>query len=108
MTDLTARIPESAINALARRTTRLIELVERATQSSPEKGVREGGAQLVELLGERVEEIRELHAIGDEDLPERLRAFTLRLKLAEAKVMAWKMPKARKPSVAKKGVKTAA
>jgi hypothetical protein len=113
MTDLSARIPESAINALARRTTRLIDLVERATQASPEKGVREGGAQLVELLAERIEEIRELHAMDDEDLADRIRAFTLRIKLAEAKVMTWKLPGPRKSSVAKaapgrKRVKTAA
>jgi hypothetical protein len=105
MTDLSARIPESAITALARRTTRLIEMVERATQVSPEKGIREGGAQLAELLSERLEEIRELHAMEDDDLPDRIRAFSLRIKMAEAKVMTWKMPKPLKTAVAKAGAR---
>src|SRR5258708_6206680 len=45
MTDLSARIPESAVNTLARRTTRLIDMVERATQISPDKGIRAMGVQ---------------------------------------------------------------
>jgi hypothetical protein len=115
MTDLSARIPESAITSLARRTARLIELIERATQISPEKSVREGGAQLAELLNERIEEIRELHAMDDQDLAERVRAFALRIKMAESKVMTWKLPAPRKtaaqksaPRANRKRVRTAA
>lgn len=120
MTNLGAPVSESTVNTLARRTTRLVELVERATQASPAKEIREGGKQLVELLNERMEEIRELHSMDDEELGEKVRAFTLRLKLAEEKVLSWKHPaKPRKPPVAKtasgrstsrgqKGVKSAA
>src|SRR5262245_59128910 len=91
-----ARVSESAVNALARRTSRLIEMVERATARSPEKQVREGGAQLAELLAERLEEIREMHAIEDDDIADRVRAFELRVRIAEAKVLEWPQMKARR------------
>jgi hypothetical protein len=97
MSHLSARVPESTVNALARRTARLIEVVERATQTSPHKAVREGGAQLVELLGERLEEIRELHAMEDEDVVDRIKGFKLRLSLAEEKVQRWNLPKPKRP-----------
>lgn len=101
-----ARMSESTVNALARRTSRLIELIETATQKSPEKHVREGGAQLVELLSERLEEIREMHAGEDDDLADRVRGFELRVRLAEAKVLEWPREKPRaKP---RRSVKTAA
>jgi hypothetical protein len=99
MSNLSSRVPEATVNAIARRTARLIDLVERATQASPHKQVREGGAQLIDLLGERIEEIRELHAMDDEDLPDRIKGFKLRLSLAEEKVLTWKLPKTRKPSI---------
>ena len=93
MSELRARVPESTVKALARRTTRLCELVDRATSVSPHKQIRDGGAQLIDLLNERMEEIVELQAMEDEDLPERLRAFTMRIELAELKVMTWPQAK---------------
>ena len=87
-----ARVSESTINAIARRTTRLIEMIERATQSSPDKLVRDGGSQLVELLTERIEEIRELHGNEDEELIDKMKVFLIRLKLAEEKILGWPMP----------------
>lgn len=119
---LRAGVSESTINAIARRTARLIEMVERATQASGEKQIRDGGAQLVELLSERIEEIRELFASDDEELTERIKGFLIRLKLAEEKVTTWPMPpevkrakaerkkapKARKLPALKTDVKTAA
>jgi hypothetical protein len=98
---------ETTVNALARRTSRLIEMIETATQRSTEKTVREGGAQLVELLTERLEEIREMHAGEDDDLVDRVRGFELRVRLAEAKVLEW--PQQQKPRVKpRRSVKTAA
>ncbi|MCK6551200.1 hypothetical protein L6R52_35525 [Myxococcota bacterium] len=93
MNELRVRVPESVVNALARRTARLTELVERATQASKVKEIREGGAQLVELLSERLEELKELVAMEDEEVPDRIRAFKVRLTLAEAKIATWPMPK---------------
>lgn len=103
-----AKVSETTVNALARRTSRLIEMVERATSLSPEKTVREGGAQLAELLAERLEEIREMHAIEDEDLADRVRAFEIRVRIAEAKVLEW--PQTQKPAkrAQRKPVKSAA
>ena len=100
-----ARVSETTVNALARRTTRLIDMIERAAQPSPEKHVREGGAQLVELLSERLEEIREMLAVEDDDLGDRVRAFDLRVKLAEAKVLEWPLPIARRPKPAARPAK---
>jgi hypothetical protein len=102
---LRARVSESTVNALARRTSRLIEMIERATQRSPEKHVREGGSQLVELLSERLEEIREMHSIEDDDLIDRVRGFDLRIRLAEAKVLEWPQIKPRRNKPAAKTAK---
>lgn len=106
--DPRARVPETAVDALARRTARLSEMIERATHSAPDKAIRDAGKELVDLLGERVEEIRELHAMEDDDLPERLRIFRIRLKLAEAKVLSWPSSKARKsPPARRRGEESA-
>lgn len=100
-----AKVSESTVNALARRTSRLIEMVERATARSPEKQIREGGAQLAELLAERLEEIREMHAVEDDDLADRLRAFDLRVRIAEAKILEWPVMKPRRSKVEAKSSK---
>jgi hypothetical protein len=96
--EMRARVPESKVNALARRAAKLSEIVERATQSSAEKSIRDAGAQLIELLSERIEEIRELHQLDDEDLIDRMNMLALRLKLAEAKVNAWGLPQLKEPA----------
>lgn len=111
MSEIRARVAESAVNALARRAARLSDLVERATQTSLIKEIREGGSQLVEVLGERIEELRELHALEDDDLADKMRIFSIRLRLAEEKVQSWKLPKPVRKSEggrARKSVKSAA
>lgn len=94
MQDPRSAATESLVLALAKRTARLSEMIDRATSSSPAKEVRETGAQLVELLGERMEELRELHAMEDDDIADRLRAHAARLALAEQKVNTWPQVKA--------------
>lgn len=96
MSEFRDRVPESKVNAIARRAARLSKLVERATKSSPSKEVRARGGQLVEVLTEWVDQIQELHSGGDVDLEERVRSFTIRLHLAEQKVVTWHIPEKKK------------
>ncbi len=92
MTNLGVEVPQSTLTQLERRVVRLSALVEQATQISPHKKVREGGALLMERLGEWIDEIKELSDIGDADVHDRIRSFSLRLKLAEEKVKTWPVP----------------
>jgi hypothetical protein len=107
MDALRSRVPESKVTALSRRTARLCEQIERASQSSPHKEVREIGAQLVDLLSERFEELKELHQMEDEDAVDRINAFEIRIRLAEQKVATWRIPQ-RPTTKSKRNVKSAA
>lgn len=92
MTKLGETIEKSTLDALERRVARLSILVEFATQSSPERKIREGGNQLIERLSEWVEDIKDLAEVGDEDVHDLLKSFVLRLRLAEQKVKSWHIP----------------
>jgi hypothetical protein len=92
MTSFGMQISEHTITSLEKRASRLAALVETATQGSQLKKVRDNGAQLVERLGEWVEEIKELRDMGDEDVEELIKSFTTRLALAEEKIKAWPIP----------------
>lgn len=92
MTKLGETIEKSTLEGLERRVARLSILVEYATQSSPERKIREGGNQLIERLSEWVEDIKDLAEIGDEDVHDLLKSFMLRLRLAEQKVKDWQIP----------------
>ena len=94
MTKFGEMIPQSTLENLERRVSRLSILVELATQGSAEKSIRESGAQLIERLSEWLEDIKDLVEIGDEDAHDLVKSFTMRLRLAETKVKAWKIPEA--------------
>lgn len=90
--NLEVHVSDSLIRHLERRAARLIVLVETATQASDERSVRDGGAQLVERIQEMVEELQDLRAAGDSDLPELVEAFHRRLYIAQKKVDGWNIP----------------
>lgn len=92
MTKLGVQVPETIIVSLEKRAARLASLVESATQASPERPIREGGALLIDRLGEWVEEIKDLREMGDEEVTEVIRSFATRLRIAEEKVKAWPLP----------------
>jgi hypothetical protein len=94
MTKLGENTPQSTIDGLERRVSRLSILVELATQNSNEKSIRESGAQLIERLSEWLEDIKDLAEVGDEDAHDLVKSFTMRLRLAETKVKAWSIPEA--------------
>ena len=98
MQSLGQALPESAVTRLERRVARLSALLEVATQQASDRQIRDGGAQLIERLGEWLEDIKDLREVGDEDVHEMVRSFELRLKLAERKVDGWAIP----PSVKRK------
>lgn len=85
-------VSDSVIRHLERRAARLVLLVETASQSSPEREIREGGAQLVERVIEMTQELLELKDAGDDSLAEVADVFHRRLYIAEKKIEAWNIP----------------
>ncbi len=94
MTKFGEMIPQSTLDRLERRVSRLSILLELATQNSAEKSIRESGAQLIERLSEWLEDIKDLVEVGDEDAHDLVKSFTMRLRLAETKVKGWSIPEA--------------
>lgn len=92
MTKLGVQVPEATMVALEKKADRFVQLVETATSESPHKEVREGGAQLIERVGEWLDEIKDLREVGDEDVHERIQSFAIRLHLAEEKTKGWPIP----------------
>jgi len=90
--NLEVHVSDALIRHLERRAARLVLLVETATQASAERSVRDGGAQLVERILEMVEELQDLRAAGDSDLPELVEGFHRRLYIAQKKVDSWNIP----------------
>ena len=92
MTSFAAPVSQTTVASIERRAARLASLIEVVTQGSSERRIRETGAQLVERLGEWVEEIKELNDAGDGEAQEKARTFDLRLRLAEEKTLSWNLP----------------
>lgn len=92
MTSLGVQVPEATMIALEKKANRFAELVEAATTESPHKYVRDGGKQLIERIGEWLDEIKDLREVGDEDVHDKIQSFAIRLHLAEEKTKAWPIP----------------
>lgn len=92
MTKLGVQVPEATMVALEKKAGRLANLVEAATSEAPVREVRDGGAQLVERIGEWMDEIKDLREVGDEDVHEKIQSFAIRLHLAEEKTKSWPIP----------------
>ena len=90
--NLEVHVSEALIRHLERRAARLVLMVETATQASAERSVREGGAQLVERIQEIMEELQDLKAAGDTDLPDLVEGIHRRLYIAQRKVDGWNIP----------------
>lgn len=100
--------PQQDIAAVLRylegRAATLARLVETASQASSDKKIRDAGNQLVERIGEMVEELIELQKADDESLAEAADVFHRRLYLAEKMVETWNIPESvRKKLTKKKG-----
>lgn len=96
------KISAKVLKGLEARATRLSEQVERATQASPDRDVRDGGSRLADVLEEWLQDIHEMHQADDEELAERVLSFRTRLFLAEKKVATWNVPAKRRTSKAPK------
>lgn len=93
MSNLSApTVSEAVMRYLERRAARVVLLVETATQTNPDRKIREGGSQVVEQVIEMVEALHELRDAGSEELPEAADLFHRRLYLAEKKIEAWNIP----------------
>ena len=86
-------IPKSYMNALEARALRLTSVIDAATSQSPDRLIRDSGAQLSDRIVEWVEEIKELLELGDEEVFERIQSFVTRLHIAERKIQSWPLPK---------------
>ncbi len=86
-------IPQSKIDALEARAVRLSALVDAATHSSENRNTRESGSLLADRIMEWVDEIKDLRAIGDKDVLEKIQSFSMRLHMAEQKIKSWPLPK---------------
>lgn len=99
MTRLGVEVSDKTMVALEKKALRLAELVDLATSAASDKKVRDGGAQLVERLGEWMDEIKDLREVGDEDVHEKIRSFAIRLHLAEEKTKSWPIPKKQREKI---------
>ncbi len=96
------KLNADVLKTLEARAMRLSNKVERATQDSPEREVRDGGSRLADVLDEWLQDIHELHQSGDDELEERVLSFHTRLALAEKKVDTWHIPKRKRATKKKK------
>jgi hypothetical protein len=106
--NLEVQVSDALIRHLERRAARLVLLVETATQASAERGVREGGAQLVERIQEMMEELTDLRAAGDTDVPDLVEGIHRRLFVAQKKVDAWNIPESVRRVLEQRGPETSA
>lgn len=87
-------INQRQLQILTKRAHKLVADVERATEHSPDRDIRKGGAKLSEVLEEWLDGIHTMADSDAEDLNETILSFATRLKMAEEKVARWPMPPA--------------